>query len=283
MNETRTSLAAAFLTLSLCISVASGGAPMGLPIAALEEGQWSISGESAHDTTDMEASGRLTYIFSDIFWAQDFEIEDLTSNVFLAHAAYGICDNWNIFIRLGAADASDDLSLVPADNDNPERQGRFDASYGLACGVGTRTTFCRWGPWAFGGQVQVTWFKPAESDFAIADPLFPDEVFVGDVQIEYWQTQISIAAAYQIDTWQLWGGPLLQFIDGDMDFKGTIEGESGGLAWTSDLEQSSQIGAHVGANWDMADQWNLWMEGQITEDSWLVGIGVVFMPETLGR
>ncbi|MEN6575250.1 MAG: hypothetical protein ABFD90_02820 [Phycisphaerales bacterium] len=283
MKKTRTSLAAAFLALGVCASIASGGAPMGLPITTLEEGQWSVSGEVAHDTSDMEASGKLTYVFPDIFWKQDFEIEDLASNLFLANVAYGICDNWSVFVRLGAADASDDIVAVPSDGSTVERQGSFDGGYGFAGGIGTRVTFCRWGPWTFGGQAQATWFKPGESDFEIADPILSDDIWVGDAEIEYWQTQISVAAAYQIDTWRFWAGPFLQFIDGDLDFKGVVPGDAGELTWTSDLEESSQFGGHFGANWDMADRWNLWAESQITADSWLVGVGVVFIPEALGQ
>jgi len=268
--------------LSVGSSTAFAGAPMGLPVATLEEGQWSVSAEYAHDKSDMEASGRLCYAFADISWAQDFEIEDLTSNMFFAAASYGICDNWNLFVRLGAADATDDVVLVPAYSDYAETRGSLDAGYGLAWGIGTRATFCRWGPWTFGGQAQVTWFRPNDGDLVVPDPVILDDVWVGEAEIEYWQTQIGIAAVYQIDTCRLWGGPFLQFIEGDLDFKGAVEGESGGLTWRSDLEESSQFGAHAGVDWNMADQWNLYVEGQITGDSWLVGVGAVFVPNTFG-
>jgi hypothetical protein len=173
---------------------------------------------------------------------------------------------------------------VPADSGAVERQDCFDGGYGLAWGVGTRATFCRWGPWSFGGTAQITWFKPGDSDFSITDPLIPDETWSGDVELEYWQTQISLAAAYQLDTLQFWAGPFFQFIDGDMDFDGQADlaGEIGELCWSSDVEESSQIGAHVGANWDMSDRWDLWFEGQITGDSWLVGVGAAFTPESFG-
>ncbi len=287
MNKTNASLTTALLTLSVCVSIASGGAPMGPPIATLEEGQWSISGEFAHDRSDMEATGKVTERFADgegFSWTQRFDIEDLTSNMLFGNVAYGICDNWSVFVRVGVADAADDVVVTPADSSSVERQDAFDGGYGLAWGIGTRATFCRWGPWAFGGMAQITWFKPGDSDFAITDPLIPDETWSGDVELDFWQTQISLAAVYQVDTWRLWAGPFLQFIEGDMDFNGQalLAGETGELRWTSDLKESSQIGGHVGVSWDFADQWNLWVEGQITGDSWLVGVGAVFTPETFG-
>jgi hypothetical protein len=280
MQTTRESLVTALLTLSVCTSAALGGAPMGLPIATLEEGKWSLGGEFGHEQIDLEASGKSTErwpTFS-LSQRQKFEIEDLTSNMLFGNVAYGICNNWDVFIRVGAADAADDIVISGVGQDS------FDGSYGFAWGIGTRATFGRRGPWTFGGQVQVTWFRPGDSDFAIIDPLIPDETWSGKVELEYWQAQVGLAAVYQVDAWRLWAGPFLQFIDGDMDFKGQaiITEEPGSLTWTSDVEESSQFGAHVGASWDMTEQWNLWVEGQLTGDSWLIGIGTAFTPETFG-
>ncbi len=282
MYTRRTSLITAFLAMSVCASIAAAGAPMGPPVAVLGEGQWSIGGEFAHEQMDMEASGQVTDEFSDFFWTQEFEIEDLASNMAFANLAYGVCDNWNIFVRVGAADASDDLTLPPADSGALEQQDGFDGGYGLALGAGTRATFCRWGPWSFGGLMQVTWFQPGDSDFEIDDPFIEDETWSGDVELDYWQTQVSLAAAYEAEMWRIWGGPFLQFINGDMDFDGqvSIAGETGPLSWSSDLDEASQIGVHVGGGLDLSEQLNLWVEGQMTGDSWLIGLGIAFIPES---
>lgn len=286
MYTRQTSLFTAFLAMCVCASVAVAGAPMGPSIATLGEGQWSIGGEFAHEQMDMEAAGRVTDTFADpdFFWTQEFEIEDLASNMAFANFAYGVCDNWNIFVRVGAADASDDLTLPAADSGAVEQQDGFDGGYGLALGVGTRATFCRRGPWSFGGLMQVTWFQPGDSDFEITDPFLPDQTWSGDVELDYWQTQVSLAAAYETETWRMWGGPFLQFINGDMDFDGqvSIAGESGALSWSSDLDEAAQIGAHVGGGVSLGEQWDLWAEGQITSDSWLIGIGFAIIPPADG-
>ncbi|MGE5294001.1 MAG: hypothetical protein ACM3VT_04180 [Solirubrobacterales bacterium] len=282
MYTRRASLITAFLTLSVCASIAAGGAPMGPPVAVLGEGQWSIGGDFAHEQIDMEASGTVTDGLNDFFWTQRFEIQDLASNMAFANVGYGVCDNWNIFVRAGAADASDDVTLLPADSGALEQKDSFDGSYGLALGVGTRATFCRWGPWSFGGLMQVTWFQPGDSEFEITDPFLPDEAWSGDVELSYWQTQVSLAAAYEAEMWRAWAGPFLQFINGDMDFDGTIAlaGETGDLSWSGDLKESSQIGAHAGFGVDLGEQANFWIEGQMTSDSWLIGLGIAFIPAT---
>lgn len=163
-----------------------------------------------------------------------------------------------------------------------ERRGNFDGSFGLAWGVGTRATLHQSGPWRLGGLVQVTWFRPGDSDFSIEpDPLIPDESWAGEAKLHYWQAQASLAAAYQADAWRFWAGPFVQYTQGDMDFRGTtsIAGLTGTLHWSSTLDDSWRVGGHFGANWEVCDQLNLWLEGQIASDYWLVGVGLVFVPE----
>jgi hypothetical protein len=287
MKEARSSLAAAFLTLSVCISMASGGAPMGPPIATLSEGQWSLGGEFALERLDLEAFGTSTetYEGGSTVTAQCLKIEDLEATMLFGTFAYGLCDNWNVFVRVGAADAQDDVILHTETNASADRFG-FDGDMGFAWGVGTRATFCRSGPWTFGGLVQVTWFNPGDSDFQYGDPADAVEGAVaGDASIDYWQTQVALTVACQIDTWTLWAGPFLQYVEGDLDLDGQIvldEEIVGRFDCATDIEESSQFGGQFGANWGFADHWNLWVEGQVTGDSWLVGIGTAFIPEALG-
>jgi len=276
---------AALLGTAILVSLAAGGAPMGPATAYLGEGHWAVSGEYGYERIDLTAAGRVQERFlndTTFFWTQPFEVDNLTSNMFFGTLAYGLSENWDIFARFGAADAKDKIVATPADTDSLERQGDFDGGFGLAWGAGTRATFYRSGPWSFGGLVQITWFRPGSSSFAIADPLIPDESWEGDVKLNYWQAQASLAAAFQADKWRFWAGPFLQFVRGNMDFKGNaVLSDTGvsSLRWTSKLQESAQVGGHVGVNWEVCDQFNLWVEGQITADSWLVGVGAVIIPE----
>jgi hypothetical protein len=276
---------AAWIVTGVLVSVAEGGAPMGPATAFLGEGRWAIGGEYAYEQTDLEAFGTVTERFlndTSFFWTQPVRIDDLTSNMFFGTLAFGICDNWDIFARLGAADAKDRIVALTADADAVERQDDFDGSFGLAWGAGTRATFCRFGPWSFGGLMQVTWFRPGSSDFSIVDPLIPDESWVGDMKLNYWQAQASLAATYQADKWRFWAGPFLQFTRGDMNFNGAAVLDGAGVStirWASDLQESTQVGGHFGANWEVSDVFDVWVEGQITGDSWLVGVGALLRPE----
>lgn len=279
-------LAVTLLAAGILASVTQAGAPMGPPMAMLGEGHWGLGGEYGYESMDLHAFGTITEGIPDLFldsYAQLADIQDLQSHMFFGTLAYGICDNWDIFARVGAANAKDDVLLF--DPNNPDVVGDrigFDGGFGLAWGAGTRATFCRSGPWSVGGLAQVTWFRPGKSDFTLTGFGLPDEALAGDMELDYWQAQMSLAVAYQIDTLSLWAGPFLQFVRGNLDINadflvgelpvGTVDG-------CLDLEESSQIGAHFGANWRMADQLYLWGEGQVTGDSWLVGLGLAFAPE----
>jgi hypothetical protein len=280
MRTTKTLLATTLVVAGLLAAVASGGAPMGSPTAQLGEGKWGWGVEYGYEQMDLEASGKVTDQSIPFFWSQDFKIEDLASNLLFGSLSYGICDTWDIFVRVGAADASDDIILSPADSTAAERRDAFDGDFGVAWGVGTRGTFCRSGPWSVGGVMQVTWFRPGDSDFSIVDPFLPDETWVGQVDLEYWQAQFGLAAALQSGIWRVWAGPFLQFVGGDMDFDGTaiIGDSSAGLKWSSDIRQSSEIGAFAGMSWAFTDSFNLRVEGQVTEDSFLLSAGVLFIP-----
>jgi hypothetical protein len=220
--------------------------------------------------------------------------------MFFGTLAYGVCDNWDIFVRAGASDAKDDaraMANIPRvgfdfnDVDLIDQLGvpqkyplkGIDSDFGFAWGVGTRATFCRSGPWAFGGLIQATWFKPGDSDIRYMDPLFGEGVeHDGTAELDFWETQVSLAVSYQVDTWRLWVGPFLQFVVGDFDRSGTILVDgvpSGTFRASSDLQQESEIGGHFGADWSISQQLDLWVEGQLTGDSWFGGIGLIIKPQ----
>lgn len=289
MKTTQAFRITALVVVAVLASVAAAGAPMGPPTATLEEKQWSFSAEFGLEEMDMEASGKVSEDLTPFFWRQEFTIEDYEAKMLFGTIQYGLFENWAVFARFGGANGSGDIVASPASASSVEVSDTFDGDAGFAWGLGTRATFGRSGPWSFGGLVQVTWFNPGDSDYTVADPLVPGAAsWIGDVEISYWQTQISLAAAYQVDTLQIWFGPFFQFIKGDMDFDGRFiiaeGGGEGNLTWTSDLEESSQLGVHAGLDWELVEQTNLWVEGQLTSDSWLLGLGLAFSTqETFGK
>ncbi|MBM4029728.1 MAG: hypothetical protein FJ280_30660 [Planctomycetes bacterium] len=278
MRITRLAIAA-FLAVSVGASVASGGAPMGVPQAFVGPGGWAIGGTYGREQMDLTASGTIQGLAA----PQDFEIENLQSNMFLATLAYGLRENWDVYVLAGVANAADDIVVLAPPVEGGEVRDSFRGGYGLALGVGTRATFLREGPWSVGGLAQLSWFRPGDSRFTGPDPYLPDTTWVGNVDLSYWQVQASVAAAYDAGPWRFWAGPYLRFLQGNMDFDGNVVVtglvDTTPLTWSSSFDDSFNVGAHFGARWKMNAEWNLWLEGQITGDSWLVGLGAVFVPE----
>jgi hypothetical protein len=297
MTNAKALLVIGLASTAIFTATALGGAPMGPPMALLGEGNWGFGAEYGRGTMDLRASGTLRAVYGvgtpdgpvPFDFVEKVKIDNLAMNMIFGTIGYGICDNWDIFVRVGASDARDDATAtanIPRNPNDPDAVvdqlgviqqyplGSIDSNFGFAWGVGTRATFCRSGPWAFGGLVQATWFKPGDSDIEYTDPLWGAGVkHVGTGNLDFWETQVSLAVSYQVDTWRLWAGPFLQFVFGEFDRSGSIlfSGADAGDTFkaSSDLQQASEIGAHFGADWELSKQVGLWVEGQVTGDSWL--------------
>ena len=107
-------LAATNVGIILAVSAATvwAGAPLGPPMATLEKGDVSFAFEYAHENMDLSVDG--TCIESIVSggsnaYKQKFEIDDLEANMFFARLTYGLTDQWDVYVRLGAADGQDDL------------------------------------------------------------------------------------------------------------------------------------------------------------------------------
>lgn len=267
-------------------SVAFAGAPLGGPIATLEERQWTVGLEYGYEKADLEGHGSVVRTDGGGFThsLESVDIDGLATRMIFGSLAYGVCDNWDLFVRLGAADAQDGVRIHGAPAGGSPERFNYDGDYDVAWGIGTRATFCLWGPWRFGGLLQTTWFDPKSSDFSSTDPDAADTVFVGSADLEFWQTQVALAAVYQIDTLSFWLGPFLQFVEGDMDRNGRmiVSGVDGGsFRGSADIQETSQLGLHAGIDWEVTARINCRIEGQFTRDSWLLGIGGVIRPEHL--
>jgi hypothetical protein len=284
MNVYSAIVRGASIVLVWCGAIAYAGAPMGIPAAMLEEGQWSVGLGYGYGEIDWEAYGLMRQIpdeGSPTYTAESIDLNGVRVRTVLGTLAYGICDTWDVFLHLGAADVRDNFAIGTTPDATSECLG-FDGDAGLAWGFGTRATFCQWGPWRFGGLVQMTWFAPQESDFSSPDRDDPNAVNVGTADMEFWETQVAIAAVYQIDTLRFWAGPFLQFVQGDLSRHGrtVVEGSTTGRFHSSaDIEEDTRAGVQLGVHWEASTRTNVQVEGQFTADSWFVGLSGVIRPD----
>ena len=275
------------LALTMWATAASAGAPLGPAMATLEQGDLSLGFEFAQETMTLSADGPCIESVSGSTdsYKQKFEIDDLESTMYFARLTYGLTDQWDVFLRLGAADAQDDLNLRGGTGlltGTGAGTIAMDGNHGFAYGVGTRATFWNDGPWSIAGTAQATWFNPGDTSFNITRPATPDQSVLGEAQIDYLQTQFSLALVYQEDPWGVWIGPFAQLIDGDLDLDAdfVVSGSTlGNISCAGDIEEESVIGLHAGAALAVAPGLAGWVEAQYTPDSWLFGLGAVIRPK----
>ena len=277
--EKRMLLVAVGLTVVvLSGSAALAGAPLGPPKAFVGHGQWAVDVEYAHQEVDLKACGKVVSSLAGGS-CDGWKIEDMRSNLFFGSLAYGLCDNWDVFVRLGMADAKDEMKNACGYGDEYD----FDGSYGFAWGAGTRGTFCQNGPWTVGAVGQVTWLNPDDDDvsftFPKADPDDPNEVNQGTVDFDDWREfQVGLGVTYQADGWFVYGGPCVLFVNGDLEFDGRElldDSVLGTFQFDGDLREESEFGGWVGFGMELpAYAATCYAEAQIYGDGWTIGGGL---------
>lgn len=281
MKKKRDLFAFAVMLMGVFGSVAMAISPMGPPKATLQAGESHIGIEYEYSEMDLEAFGSVkVYNLADppLLQSSEFrkyKIENLKSNMIMGRLGTGLWDNWDVFLRLGVSNAKGDVSEILA-NGTPKVNDQYkdyDGSFGFAWGAGTRATFYQEGNTSWGGIIQFTWANPDVSDIIETT----DTTFTGDAEIKYWEVQVAIGPTIELDTFRIYGGPFVQFVNGDLDIKG--RSTAGGEQFKDpdiDIHEKSQAGGYAGAQWYLAENSSLYTEVQFTGDAWGVGVGTVW-------
>lgn len=265
------------VVVGVCVitSVAVALPPMGPPMATLKQGQWSAAGEYGYSKMDLQADAKWSTTGPGLAESgkESTTLKDFKSSMFFANLGYGVSDNWEAFLRLGAAD----VKMLDG----------FDGGYGFAWGFGTKATFFRQGEVTWGGLFQMTWLNPGDDKltdtetFAVGEGQV-DVTISGKGEVDWWEIQIAVGPTWQTGNLCIYGGPFLHFLNGDYDEKltGTLTNPGDVISKvTADIEQDSEFGAYVGAqcdlgNWIQNASWNANL--QFTGDAWAFGTGVIW-------
>lgn len=268
------------MVMVVCSSVAFALAPMGPPRANLHEGQGALGLEYGFGEMDLQTFGSVTekqYISGVLQTTAisytSFDIKDLQTSMIWGRLDVGTWENWDMFVRLGMTDAQDDISSVNADGSLSDQYKEFDGDYGFGWGFGTRATFYQEGDTTWGGLIQVTWSNPDSSEIILQG----ESTFTGEVEIDYWEVQIAIGPTVETDSFRLYGGPFLNFINGNLDLKGSYD-PTGVIDLITqetehDIREESQVGGYAGAQWYLDENSSIFTELLFTSDAWGVGIG----------
>jgi hypothetical protein len=256
-------------------SVAVALPPMGPPMVTLKQGQFSAGFEYGYSDMDLQADFKFvsTAPGLSVLGKESVPLKDFKSNMFFGRLGYGVSDNWEAFLRLGAGDV--------------KMQDGFDGGYGFAWGFGTKATFLKEDSVTWGGLFQMTWLNPGDDKLADTETFTVGEGQVdvtisGKREVDWWEIQIAVGPTWQTGNLCIYGGPFLHFLNGDYDEKltGTLTDPGDVISKaTADLEQDSEFGGYVGAQWDLTKwvknaSWSA--EFQLTGDAWAFGTGVIW-------
>ena len=269
-------IAVIFMVIGVSGSAVLALSPMGPPKAMLGQDQWSVGIDYANETMDLEASSTINETIIDVTDLAPYDakhkINDLKSNIVLGRISYGISDNWDAFLRLGAADVEGDIDQTYPDGATPDNLKGFDGGFGFAWGIGTKVTIWENKNITWGGLVQMTWVKPGDGDVSLSG----DPNFSGNAEVDFWEVQLALGPTWQMnDNLSIYGGPFLHFVGGDLDISGkTIDmGDEIHMKSSGDIEEKSQFGAYVGASLDANERTSYFLECQFTSDAWGIGLG----------
>jgi len=258
-------------------------APMGPPTAGLNQGQFRAGAEYGYSEMDLEIDPKF---------GADGTILDLESNMFFATLGYGVMDNWEAYIQLGVANA--EFDKVDWSDEVTDDTWGFDGDYGFAYGFGTKYTF--WEQMeglTWGVLFQMKWINSEDTisgmDIEGGEGYYDFEVWDDKVELDYYEMQIAVGPTWQaMDGLCIYGGPFVHLVSGDLDDSWTEawavfdnpEGtgtplDSGVDAGkeSTDLEEESSFGGYVGAQLDVTEQMQAFVEVMFTGDAWGLGIG----------
>jgi hypothetical protein len=247
-------------------------APMGTPTAGLKTGQFRAGVDYSFTQTDVEAE-----------WdGYDETMKDVQSNMVAANLGYGISDDWEVFARLGTANA--EFDEVEVDGDTYDYDPAFEGYYGFLFGFGTKYTFYKQESLDWGVLFQMHWLNTkdswSESGVYPGEGEDPDISWTDkdELEINAYEIQIAAGPNWKVaEGFSVYGGPFFQFIGGDADYDWSeiedgVVVDSGGES--ADLKEDSCFGGYVGAQWDFMQNTSLFGEFQFTGAGWTFGTGV---------
>ncbi|MFB0552301.1 MAG: hypothetical protein ACETWQ_03205 [Phycisphaerae bacterium] len=235
----------------LCVAVVLSGllsssalalTPLGPPKAGLKQKQHNLGFVFASSEMNLKVSG---YGLSET-------LPDIESNAYLVKAGYGLSDGCELYTLLGLADFSAE---------------DFDGDSQLAWGFGTKFTVAQKNSVTWGGLFQMCSLS-AEGSVSGDVPGYGWQTI--DLDVQLFDIQIAFGPTYTQESFSIYGGPFLHFIEGDMDV--SLLGVTG----TVDVEQESEFGGYIGAQFDLAESSSLFVEYQVTGDASAIAAGFVW-------
>lgn len=265
-------LGLALLILSLYSSNAFSLDFMGPPTAETAKG--TFRGGIEYTFTDMdleliEGKG-TTYFEEELIGPYDLASETISGfemNTIYATVGYGVFENCEAFLRIGAVNATFGDSLWDQGED-------YDSDIDFAVGAGIKMNFYKEFNWKIGGLIQINRLeldgKLDSSSWTIPQPHIID--------ISTSEMQIAIGASYMYSRrLSIYGGPFAHFISGDFDYEYIqVDGAdfvTSELSW--EISEGPTFGGYLGAQISLSGNNSANFEFQHSSDADVIGASLI--------
>ncbi len=267
MSRAQVRVMGVVLSLVMSGSVALALDPLGAPQAGPAAGQFQLGANLLLGSTDLDIHDRFSsQVFENgvlqpnesVSGRQTYTQRNKSVDRLHANLGYGVLRNWEVFLRVGQAEA-----------------GLGEGPW-FAFGGGTKVTFYETGPWTFGGILQATWTGVNERNDSRTSPT---EYVTTSNQYSVTEFQGALGANYKLnDSISLYGGPLAHFIRGTWDSKTrTVSGTRERVSKdSSDIRETSWFGGYLGAQVQVHPQVVASMEYQYTDGAQALAVGCAY-------
>jgi hypothetical protein len=238
-------LLSAIALITACLSGSNAFAldMMGPPTAGLELNMFSGGLEYTYSKTDIELiEGKADIYRNGEFFgsgpAESQTIENFKVNALYVAVGYGVFENCEAILRMGAANAKFGDTFW---NEGEE----FDNDYNLAVGAGFKATFWQGFDWKIGGLVQINRTE-LDGEIDSSSWTVPQPHYVEMTKTEM---QIAMGVTYMwTGRLTLYGGPYARFISGDFDYKfNRVTEFMANDTYSWDINEGPTYGGYIGA------------------------------------
>ncbi len=241
---------------------------MGPPTAELQEGQWNLGYSYMYSDMDLEKMSTKWVEYDngtlDDAGVDKAKIEDFKIQRHYVSLGYGITQAWEVYVQLGVADAKHKFQW---EGDTVWHGFNFDNDF--AWGWGTRVTLTEQDNVKWGVSAQMNWLDTSVDYKGAVGGVTWKESY----DIESYDLLIAFGPTVDMGGWKLYGGPFYYMFDGDWENNGS---DSDGWTWkeTGDLEEDSNFGGFVGAQFALTETVDMTTELSFTGDGWAIGTGI---------
>jgi hypothetical protein len=262
----------ALMIFGLCVSNSFALDLMGPPTAEIEKGMFRAGIDYSFSDMDLELiEGKgITFRNGELLGSGTAASQTITGfevNTLYANIGYGIFENCEVFLRMGAANGTFGDTFWNEGED-------FDSDIDFAIGAGIKANFYKGFDWKIGGVIQI---NRAEMDGQLDSSawIIPQPHLV---EISTTEIQIALGATYMYSKrLSIYGGPFAHFISGDFDYKfNRVTDEFfdvGEFSW--EINEGPTYGGYLGAQYQLSKYFSANIEYQNSSNADVFGASLL--------